>query len=234
MDINSLREREHTDSMTVTELNAYIKNLFRTNRTLSAITVKGEISNFTCHYSGHLYFSLKDDSSQIRAVMFRSSAQKLKFMPEEGMKVIVHGYVDVYQKDGSYQIYAQNLQPDGVGALYLAYEQLKAKLQAEGLFDQAHKRPIPQIPSRIGVITSPTGAVIRDIINVVSRRFPLADIYLYPATVQGDQSEPTLIEALDYFDRSGLCDVVIIGRGGGSIEDLITKVRAKGEKSDEQ
>lgn len=220
MDINSLRERAFTDSMTVTELNAYIKNLFRTNRTLSAITVKGEISNFTCHYSGHLYFSLKDDSSQLRAVMFRSSAQKLKFMPEEGMKVTVHGYVDVYQKDGSYQLYAQNIQPDGVGALYLAYEQLKAKLEAEGLFDRMHKQTIPRIPARIGVITSPTGAVIRDIINVVSRRFPLADIYLYPALVQGDQAESSLIEGVDYFDRSALCDVVIIGRGGGSIEDL--------------
>ena len=220
MDINSLRERDNVNAFTVSELNNYIKNIFENNRTLSAVTVRGEISNFTNHRSGHLYFSLKDSDGQIRAVMFRSSAQGLKFMPESGMKVIVHGSVTVYPRDGSYQIYVRSMQPDGIGALYLAYEQLKERLHAEGLFDEEHKLPIPALPKRVGVITSPTGAAVRDIINVTGRRFPGADIYIYPALVQGDGAEATLISAVDYFDRSRLCDVVIIGRGGGSIEDL--------------
>ena len=201
-------------------LNEYIKNFFENNRTLSSVTVRGEISNFTNHRSGHLYFSLKDRDGQIRAVMFRSRAQGLKFMPESGMKVIIHGSVTVYPRDGSYQIYVSSMQPDGIGALYLAYEQMKARLAEEGLFDDIHKKPIPMYPRRIGVITSPTGAAVRDIINVTGRRYPMADIYLYPALVQGAGSEDSLVRALDYLDKSGLCDVIIIGRGGGSIEDL--------------
>ncbi len=220
MDINSLRERDNVGTFTVSELNGYIKSVFDNNRTLSSVTVKGEISNFTAHRSGHLYFSLKDAEGQIRAVMFRSSAIRLKFMPESGMKVIVHGSVTVYPRDGSYQIYVSSMQPDGIGALYLAYEQLKEKLFAEGLFDVEHKLPIPTMPARIGVVTSPTGAAVRDIINVTGRRFPLADLYIYPSLVQGDGAEENLIRAIDYFDKSGLVDVVIIGRGGGSIEDL--------------
>ena len=220
IDINSLRERENAEIFSVTMLNEYIKNIFENNRTLSSVTVRGEISNFTNHRSGHLYFSLKDSDGQIRAVMFRSRAQGLKFMPESGMKVIVHGSVTVYPRDGSYQIYVSSMQPDGIGALYLAYEQLKARLAEEGLFDSIHKKPIPMYPHRIGVITSPTGAAVRDIINVTGRRYPMADIYLYPALVQGAGSEDSLVSALDYLDKSALCDVIIIGRGGGSIEDL--------------
>ena len=220
MDISSLRERDNVNTFTVSELNNYIKNIFECNRTLTAVTVRGEISNFTNHRSGHLYFSLKDSDGQIRAVMFRSRASTLKFMPESGMKVVVCGSVTVYPRDGSYQIYVNSMQPDGVGALYIAYEQMKERLALEGLFDEDHKLPILEIPRSVGVITSPTGAAVRDIINVIGRRFPGADIFLYPALVQGDGAEKTLIEAVDYFDKSALCDVVIIGRGGGSIEDL--------------
>ncbi len=219
MDINSLRERGG-GAISVSELNNYIKNMFDTSRFLSSVTVRGEISNFTYHRSGHLYFSLKDGDAQIKAVMFRSSAAKLKFMPESGMKVIAHGSVSVFTRDGAYQLYVSSIQPDGIGALYLAYEQLKEKLSAEGLFDDEHKKLLPRFPERIGVITSPTGAAVRDIINVVGRRFPLAKIYIYPALVQGSGSEESLIRGLDYLDRSGLADVIIIGRGGGSIEDL--------------
>ena len=219
MDINSLRERGG-GAISVSELNNYIKNMFDTSRFLSSVTVKGEISNFTYHRSGHLYFSLKDGESQIKAVMFRSSAAKLKFMPESGMKVVAHGAVSVFTRDGAYQLYVSSIQPDGIGALYLAYEQLKEKLSAEGLFEEEHKKLLPPFPERIGVITSPTGAAVRDIINVVGRRFPMAKIYLYPALVQGAGSEDSLIRGLDYLDRSGLADVIIIGRGGGSIEDL--------------
>lgn len=219
MDINSLRERGG-GAISVSELNNYIKNMFDSSRFLSSVTVKGEISNFTYHRSGHLYFSLKDGEAQIKAVMFRSSASRLKFMPESGMKVIAHGAVSVFPRDGAYQLYVSSMQPDGIGALYLAYEQLKAKLAGEGLFDEKYKKLLPEMPQRIGVITSPTGAAVRDIINVAGRRFPLAKIYLYPALVQGSGSEDSLIRGLDYLDRSGLVDVIIIGRGGGSIEDL--------------
>ena len=220
MDIGFLRERDRTDAYSVSELNNYIKTLFESNRTLSSISVRGEISNFTNHRSGHLYFSLKDAEGQIKAVMFRSKAASLKFMPESGMKVIIHGSVTVYPRDGSYQIYVSSMQPDGIGALYLAYEQLKGKLAAEGLFDEEYKKPIPEYPRRIGVITSPTGAAVRDIINVTGRRYPCADIFIYPALVQGEGAEMSLLRALDYLDSSQLCDVIIIGRGGGSIEDL--------------
>ena len=202
MDISSLRERDNIGTFTVSELNGYIKTVFENNRTLTSVTVKGEISNFTAHRSGHLYFSLKDAEGQIRAVVFRSSAMRLKFMPESGMKVILHGSVTVYPRDGSYQIYVSSMQPDGIGALYLAYEQLKESLYLEGLFNDEHKLPIPKVPTRIGVITSPTGAAIRDIINVTGRRFPLADIYIYPSLVQGEAAEENLVRAVEYFDRS--------------------------------
>ena len=219
MDISMLRER--SDSvMTVSDLNNFIKNMFDNNRLLNSVHVKGEISNFVSHRSGHFYFSLKDQDGQIKAVMFRSSAMKLKFMPENGMKVTVYGSISVYPRDGVYQMYATSMQPDGVGALYLAYEQMKARLEAEGLFSIEHKKSIPQFPKAIGVITSPTGAAIRDIINVLGRRYPLATVYIYPALVQGEGAARTLIDGIDYFDKSRLVDTVIIGRGGGSIEDL--------------
>ena len=220
MDISSLRERSSRAVLTVSELNGYIKSVFDLDRTLTAVSVKGEISNFVSHSSGHLYFSIKDTDSQIRAVMFRSSAQKLKFVPQNGMKVVVRGAVTVYQRDGSYQIYASTIEPDGVGALYMAYEQLKEKLFLEGLFDEANKRELPEYPECVGVITSPTGAAVRDIINVIGRRCPGAKIYLYPSLVQGDGAVNNMLEALDYFEKTRLCDVLIIGRGGGSIEDL--------------
>ena len=220
MDISSLRERGNVSAFSVTELNVYIKRLLDGDRTLSSVTVKGEISNFKCHSSGHLYFSLKDSEGQVKAVMFRSDAARLKFAVESGMRVVVHGSVSAYTRDGAYQIYVSSMQPDGIGALYLAYEQLKEKLYAEGLFDESHKRRVPWIPEKIGVITSPTGAAVHDIINVTGRRFPSAKVYLYPVLVQGEGAEEQLVRAVDYFDRSGLVDVVIIGRGGGSIEDL--------------
>ena len=220
MDISSLRERRSESALTVGELGAYIKGLLESDRLLGAVTVKGEISNFVNHRSGHLYFTLKDEEGQIKCVMFRSSAIRLKFMPENGMKVTAFGSVNMYTKDGSVQLYVTQLQPDGIGALYKAYEQLKDRLYREGLFDASAKKPIPKIPGRIGVITSPTGAAIRDILNVLSRRYPLAAVYLYPSLVQGDDAPADLIQAVDYFDRSGLVDVVIIGRGGGSLEDL--------------
>ena len=220
MDISALREREFDCALTVSELNNYIKNLFDTNRTLMAVRVTGEISNFTDHRSGHLYFSLKDSDAQIKAVMFKSQRMRLKFSPEAGMKVTVHGSVSVYSQTGSVQIYVNSMEPDGIGALYVAYEQLKTRLKDEGLFDEDKKRLLPRFPERIGVITSPTGAAVRDIINVVGRRYPLAKIYLYPSLVQGEGAEENLIRAVDYFDKSRLVDLVIIGRGGGSIEDL--------------
>ena len=220
MDISSLRARGTNTVLTVSELNGYIKNIFDFDRTLTAVSVKGEISNFVRHSSGHLYFSIKDTDSQIRSVMFRSSAQRLKFLPENGMKVVVRGSVTVYQRDGSYQIYVNSIEPDGIGALYLAYEQLKEKLSVEGLFDEENKKELPSYPKSVGVITSPTGAAVRDIINVIGRRYPLARIYLYPSLVQGDGASENMIEALDFFESARLCDVIIIGRGGGSIEDL--------------
>ena len=220
MDISSLRERSFTEPITVSALNEYIKRIFDSDRALTALSVKGEISNFVLHRSGHAYFSVKDEASQIRAVMFSSSVSRLRFMPENGMRVVLHGTCSVYVRDGSYQLYVTSMEPDGVGALYLAYEQLKARLLEEGLFDEARKKPIPRFAERVGVITSPTGAAVRDIINVSKRRFPGVKIYLYPALVQGEGAVDALLKGLDYFDRAGLCDVIIIGRGGGSIEDL--------------
>ena len=220
MDISAFRERNTSGAISVSELNGIIKNLIDGNRMLNSVTVIGEISNFKAHSSGHLYFSLKDEGGQVKAVMFRGSAQSLRFMPENGMRVIATGSVSVYSRDGSYQLYVSSMNPDGVGALYLAYEQLKARLSAEGLFDEIRKKPIPELPERVGVITSPTGAAVRDIINVITRRMPSTEIYLFPALVQGDGAEASLVSALDYFEAHRSVDVIIIGRGGGSIEDL--------------
>ncbi len=220
MDISSLRERRSVSEFSVGELNSYIKTLFDNDRTLGSVTVRGEISNFKEHGSGHLYFSLKDETGQIKAIMFRSSAVRLKFKPEDGMKVTVHGSVSVYPGGGTYQLYASTMSPDGVGALYQMYEKLKSRLEEEGLFSEEHKKPIPRYPRAVGVITSPSGAAVRDIINVMNRRYPYAKIYIYPSLVQGEAAPENLIKALDYFEASGLCDVIIIGRGGGSIEDL--------------
>ena len=194
---------------------------FDADENLANIFISGEISNFTNHYrTGHLYFTLKDDSAAVRAVMFNSSAKRLKFMPEDGMKVIARGRVSVYEASGQYQLYVDDMQPDGVGALNLAYEQLKEKLQKEGLFSELHKKPLPPYPEKVGVITSPTGAAVRDIINVLGRRFPYAEIVFCPVLVQGDGAHLQLTDAVNLFNSERAADVIIIGRGGGSIEDL--------------
>ena len=212
---------QNTLVLSVSQLNRYIKMNFDADENLANIFISGEISNFTNHYrTGHLYFTLKDDSAAVRAVMFNSSAKRLKFMPEDGMKVIARGRVSVYEASGQYQLYVDDMQPDGVGALNLAYEQLKEKLQKEGLFSELHKKPLPPYPEKVGVITSPTGAAVRDIINVLGRRFPYAEIVFCPVLVQGDGAHLQLTEAVNLFNSERAADVIIIGRGGGSIEDL--------------
>lgn len=212
---------QNTLVLSVSQLNRYIKMNFDADENLANIFISGEISNFTNHYrTGHLYFTLKDDSAAVRAVMFNSSAKRLKFMPEDGMKVIARGRVSVYEASGQYQLYVDDMQPDGVGALNLAYEQLKEKLQKEGLFSEQHKKPLPPYPEKVGVITSPTGAAVRDIINVLGRRFPYAEIVFCPVLVQGEGAHLQLIDAVNLFNFERAADVIIIGRGGGSIEDL--------------
>ena len=207
--------------ISVSELNEYIKLVLEHDELLMNICVKGEISNFTNHYkTGHMYFSLKDAGGAVKAVMFRGNAIRLKFMPENGMKVLVSGRVGVFPRDGQYQIYVDSMEPDGIGALALAFEQLKQKLEKEGLFADWRKKPLPQMPMRIGVITSPTGAAIRDILNILGRRFPLAEVDLYPALVQGENAATDLVRGLAHFNRAKNVDVIILGRGGGSIEDL--------------
>ncbi len=208
------------EAISVSELNAYIKDVIDCDDVLADISVKGEISNFKAHTSGHLYFTLKDGDGLIRAVMFRSYAARIRFIPENGMKVICHGKVSVFTRDGQYQLYADSMEPDGIGSLYLAFEQLKERLGKEGLFDPAKKKPLPKIPQTVGVITSPTGAAVRDIINVTGRRFPFAKILVYPVLVQGPDAPPQLTEAIRYFNETKTADVIIIGRGGGSLEDL--------------
>lgn len=212
---------QNTLVLSVSQLNRYIKMNFDADENLTNIFISGEISNFTNHYrTGHLYFTLKDDSAAVRAVMFNSSAKRLKFMPEDGMKVIARGRVSVYEASGQYQLYVDDMQPDGVGALNLAYEQLKEKLQKEGLFSELHKKPLPPYPEKVGVITSPTGAAVRDIINVLGRRFPYAEIVFCPVLVQGEGAHLQLTDAVNLFNSERAADVIIIGRGGGSIEDL--------------
>lgn len=212
---------QNTLVLSVSQLNRYIKMNFDADENLANIFISGEISNFTNHYrTGHLYFTLKDDSAAVRAVMFNSSAKRLKFMPEDGMKVIARGRVSVYEASGQYQLYVDDMQPDGVGALNLAYEQLKEKLQKEGLFSEHHKKPLPPYPEKVGVITSPTGAAVRDIINVLGRRFPYAEIVFCPVLVQGEGAHLQLTDAVNLFNSERTADVIIIGRGGGSIEDL--------------
>lgn len=207
--------------ITVSQLNRYVKSLLEGDANLASVYIGGEISNFTNHYkSGHLYMSLKDEGAVVKAVMFRANAARLLFEPQNGMKVIVRARVSLYDRDGSFQIYIEEMQPDGVGALQIAFEQLKARLAAEGLFDERRKQPLPRYPGRVGVITSPTGAAVRDILNVLGRRYPLALVVFAPVLVQGDGAPPQLVEALERFNRLQAADVLIIGRGGGSIEEL--------------
>ncbi len=206
--------------LTVTELNQFIKDLIDVNPPLSDIYIKGEISNFKAHSSGHFYFTLKDADSALKSVMFRSSAQKMEFMPENGMKVIAHGRISAFVRDGAYQLYADSMEPDGVGALYIAFEQLKRKLESEGLFADERKKPLPKIPSVVGIVTSPTGAAVRDIIHICRRRFPYAKLVLYPALVQGPDAPASVAAGIAYFNDTNSADVLIVGRGGGSVEDL--------------
>lgn len=206
--------------VTVKQLNLYIKSLIEGDGRLAFISIKGEISNFKNHFaSGHLYFTLKDDAAAIRCVMFRGNAVKLRFAPKDGMQVICSGRISVYERDGAYQLYAEDMVPDGEGDLMAALEKIKEKLSKEGLFDAQRKKKIPPFPKKVAVITSETGAAVRDIFNVLGRRYPLCDILFCPATVQGETAPKSLIEALDTVDKSD-ADVVIIGRGGGSAEDL--------------
>ena len=208
------------NAVTVTQLNKYIKDRFDEDENLNAILVKGEISNFKNHYTGHLYFTLKDENSLIKCIMFKSYAEKLAFKPKDGMKVMVFGSVSVFERDGVYQIYAKSLLEDGMGDLHEQFEQLKAKLEKEGLFDEEHKKPIPLYPRIVGVLTSQTGAVIRDIINVSTRRNPNVYIRLLPVPVQGPGAAEQIVKKIKIMNEQKLADVLIIGRGGGSLEDL--------------
>lgn len=205
---------------TVSQINKYVKMLFDKDVFLNNITVSGEITNFKAHYTGHFYFTLKDDTSTIKCVMFKSAASLVKFKPQDGMKVVITGQVSVFERDGAYQIYCRTMTPEGLGDLYLAYEQLKKKLELEGLFSPNYKQKIPFLPNRVGIITSKTGAVIRDIINVSTRRYDKVDLLVYPAAVQGVNVSSTVINGIKTFNKLQNVDVIIIARGGGSFEDL--------------
>lgn len=207
--------------LTVSQINTYLKAVLDGDDNLQHIFVCGEISNFTNHYrTGHFYFTLKDEKAAIKAVMFRSAAQRLRFLPENGMRVIIRGSISLFERDGVYQLYCDDMQPDGAGDLSVAFEQRKKKLEEMGLFDPLHKKPIPSLPSRIGVITSPTGAAVHDILNVLERRFPFAAIVFCGVQVQGESAAPQIAEAIARFNELQAADVLIVGRGGGSIEDL--------------
>ena len=207
--------------LTVTQLTTYLKMKLEEDPRLSGVLVAGEISNFTNHYrSGHLYFSLKDERSVLRCVMFASSASRLRFAPQDGLRVLARGRISLYEASGQVQLYVDELQPDGLGALSLAFEQLREKLRREGLFDAARKRPLPRFPARVGVITSPTGAALHDMLTILARRWPLAEVVFCPVQVQGEAAAPQLVRALRRMNELGAADVILFGRGGGSLEDL--------------
>ena len=207
-------------AVTVSQVNSYIKEKIASDEGLNNLIIKGEISNFKNHYTGHMYFTLKDDKSLIKCIMFKTYAQRLNFMPKDGMKVFVFGEVSVFERDGIYQVYAKVMQEDGVGALYKQYEKLKQELEEKGYFDISHKKKIPQMPKVIGVLTSQTGSVIRDIINVSTRRNPNVQIRLLPVPVQGQDAAPKIAEGIRFMNKNKLADVLILARGGGSLEDL--------------
>ena len=209
----------NNEYLTVTQLTRYIKYKLDNDTNLREVYLKGEISNFKAHTRGHFYFTIKDEGSRINAVMFASSASKVKFTPEDGMKILVSGRISVYEATGGYQIYVNEMMEDGVGNLYVAFEQLKKKLASEGLFDEKFKKPIPKIPKKVGVITAPTGAAIRDIISTINRRFPLTEVILFPSLVQGEGAKEDIVRQINRARDYNL-DVLIVGRGGGSIEDL--------------
>ncbi len=205
--------------ITVTQLTRYIKFQIDNDRNLNQVYLKGEISNFKAHSKGHFYFTIKDENSRINAIMFASSAKKVPFLPKDGMKVLVRGRISVFESTGNYQIYVEEMLEDGLGDLHIAFEQLKEKLEKEGLFDASHKKPVPRIPQKVGVITAPTGAAIKDILSTIKRRFPLCEVILFPSLVQGEGAKEDIVRNLEIADNYGL-DTIILGRGGGSIEDL--------------
>ena len=207
------------DYLNISDLNNYIKNILDKDSFLNKVYLKGEISNFKNHTRGHLYFTLKDDNSRISAVMFQSSAIKLTFVPEDGMNVLVEGRISAYPAQGSYQIYIEKMEPDGLGALYIEYEKLKKKLASEGLFNPEHKKAIPKFPEKIGVITASTGAAVRDIMSTIRRRYPICEAILFPCLVQGRDAAPDIVRQIKKADAFAV-DTIIVGRGGGSIEDL--------------
>ena len=208
-------------AMTVSQLNEYMKTLIDSSPVLSNVCIVGEISNFTNHYkTGHLYFTLKDENSLVKAVMFRTYTGKLRFVPKDNMKVLVYGRISVFARDGVYQLYAEDMEQFGVGDLYLKFEELKKKLSALGMFDEEYKKPLPRFPKRIGIITSPEAAAVADMKNILTRRYPLCEIHIYPALVQGPGAPKELCDGIVHFDNDPECDCIIIGRGGGSIEDL--------------
>ncbi|OZM57995.1 exodeoxyribonuclease VII large subunit [Lottiidibacillus patelloidae] len=206
--------------MSVTSLNRFIKRKFESDDLLQNVWIKGELSNFKRHSSGHMYFTLKDEKSRIQAVMFAGVNRYLKFQPESGMKVLIRGTIDVYEPNGQYQLYAKEMQPDGIGNLYLAYEELKKTLQAKGYFSPENKKPLPRFPQRIGIVTSPTGAAVRDIITTVRRRYPVVKTTIFPVLVQGPSAPNSIAKAIDKANEQNEVDLLIVGRGGGSIEEL--------------
>ncbi len=205
---------------TVTQINNYIKAILDRCEVLGNVWIKGEISNLKYHSSGHVYLTLKDEGSTLRAVMFKGSVLRLPFKMENGMKVCANGRIGVYERDGAYQLYIETMEQDGQGDLFKKLEELKKKLSLEGIFDEKYKKPIPAYPKRVGIVTSPTGAAVRDILNILKRRYPVCEVYLYPALVQGDNASKTIVKGIEFFNEKLLCDVLIVGRGGGSIEDL--------------
>ncbi|WP_338433365.1 exodeoxyribonuclease VII large subunit [Clostridium tyrobutyricum] len=210
----------HIKVLTVSDINNYIKRNFDNDFILNNASVKGEISNIKFHSSGHIYFSLKDESSKINCIMFRSSAKNLKFIPENGMKIILQGRISVYEKEGVYQFYCDEMKLDGLGELYIAFEKLKTKLEAKGLFDKNHKKDIPKYARKIGIVTSTTGAAVRDIINVTKRRNKCIDLVIYPSLVQGLDAAEDIINGINVLNARDDIEVIILARGGGSIEDL--------------
>lgn len=211
---------KESDSLSVTELTAYIRQLFDSDSLLGRMSVRGELSNFRRHHSGHCYFTLKDTGASLRCVMFRSRVQTLRFEPTDGARVRISGHISIYERDGTYQLYADSMTADGLGDLSIAFAKLREKLLAEGLFDENRKKPLPLLPRAIGVVTSPTGAAIRDIVTVAHRRHPGIPVLLFSAQVQGDEAPGQIVRGIQMLDRSGRVDVIIIGRGGGSIEEL--------------
>jgi len=206
--------------LSVRELTLYLKRMIDRDQSLANVWVGGEISNFKWHTSGHIYFTLKDETTQLKCVMFRSAAQRMRFKPESGMQVLINGNISIFERDGTYQLYCEQMEPAGVGALHLQFEQLKQRLQEEGLFSEALKRPLPLLPMRVGLVTAPSGAALRDMVTVSSRRFPGINLVIAPALVQGAEAPASLVRALQSLARLPDIDVIIIGRGGGSLEDL--------------